>query len=195
MKSTTRYRTKLPNKKRGYWSQNPAPQRQASGAKGGQAARKAARQRRSERLRETRSPALFNGLDETDTRQQAALSSLTPADSRKPGFDASTSADARAAYPSHSISPYYLHSDPAFMQATPRTSRTILMTPLSAYHESFSSSPDLYNTQEMAHLFHLGCDQPLFYDSPESGDEPLTPPSFDGMPMNFTSLLDPDPLL
>lgn len=69
------------------------------------------------------------------------------------------------------------------------------MTPLSAYQESLPNSPDLYNTGEMIHLFKLGCDQPLFYDSPESGDEPLTPPSFDGMPMNPTSLFDPDPFL
>ncbi|KAF2675866.1 hypothetical protein K458DRAFT_410912 [Lentithecium fluviatile CBS 122367] len=48
VKSTTRYRSKLPNK-RGHRSHHPQPQRQASGAKGGQAARRAARMRRSTR--------------------------------------------------------------------------------------------------------------------------------------------------
>ncbi|EOA86644.1 uncharacterized protein SETTUDRAFT_88512 [Exserohilum turcica Et28A] len=51
VKSTTRYRSKQPNK-RGHRSQQPQPQRQASGAKGGQAARRAARLKRSARLHE-----------------------------------------------------------------------------------------------------------------------------------------------
>lgn len=49
VKSTTRYRSKQPNK-RGHRSSNPQPQRQASGAKGGQAARRAAKMRRSQRV-------------------------------------------------------------------------------------------------------------------------------------------------
>jgi hypothetical protein len=48
VKSTTRYRSKQPNK-RGHRSQQPLPQRQASGAKGGQAARRSAKLRRSQR--------------------------------------------------------------------------------------------------------------------------------------------------
>lgn len=48
VKSTTRYRSKQPNK-RGHRTQ-PQPQRQASGAKGGQAARRAAKVRRSHRM-------------------------------------------------------------------------------------------------------------------------------------------------
>lgn len=51
VKSTTRYRSKAPNK-RGPRSQHPLPQRQASGAKGGQAARRAAKMRRSQRASE-----------------------------------------------------------------------------------------------------------------------------------------------
>ncbi|KAI9880830.1 MAG: hypothetical protein M1830_000266 [Pleopsidium flavum] len=49
VKSTTRYRKNAPNKKIGK-SETPAPQRQKSGAKGGKAARKAAKLRRSARL-------------------------------------------------------------------------------------------------------------------------------------------------
>ena len=49
VKSTTRYRSKQPNK-RGHRTQQPQPQRQASGAKGGQAARRSARMRRSNRM-------------------------------------------------------------------------------------------------------------------------------------------------
>jgi hypothetical protein len=51
VKSTTRYRSKQPNK-RGHRTQQPQPQRQASGAKGGQAARRAARLKRSARTHE-----------------------------------------------------------------------------------------------------------------------------------------------
>ncbi|PSN65121.1 hypothetical protein BS50DRAFT_497536 [Corynespora cassiicola Philippines] len=51
VKSTTRYRSKQPNK-RGQRSHNPQPQRQASGAKGGQAARRSAKLRRSNRINE-----------------------------------------------------------------------------------------------------------------------------------------------
>ncbi|KAF1936844.1 hypothetical protein EJ02DRAFT_447808 [Clathrospora elynae] len=49
VKSTTRYRSKQPNK-RGHRTQQPQPQRQASGAKGGQAARRSARMKRSGRI-------------------------------------------------------------------------------------------------------------------------------------------------
>lgn len=49
VKSTTRYRSKVPNK-RGYRSHHPQPQRQASGSKGGHAARRSVRMRRSNRL-------------------------------------------------------------------------------------------------------------------------------------------------
>lgn len=52
VKSTTRYRSKQPNK-RGHRTQQPQPQRQASGAKGGQAARRSARMKRSGRMQDT----------------------------------------------------------------------------------------------------------------------------------------------
>ncbi|KAF1916592.1 hypothetical protein BDU57DRAFT_556786 [Ampelomyces quisqualis] len=51
VKSTTRYRSKHPNK-RGTRNQQPQPQRQASGAKGGEAARRAANLKRSKRVLE-----------------------------------------------------------------------------------------------------------------------------------------------
>lgn len=49
VKSTTRYRSKQPNK-RGNRTQQPQPQRQASGAKGGQATRRSANLKRSKRV-------------------------------------------------------------------------------------------------------------------------------------------------
>jgi hypothetical protein len=49
VKSTTRYRSKQLNK-RAHRTQQPQPQRQASGAKGGQAARRSANLRRSKRM-------------------------------------------------------------------------------------------------------------------------------------------------
>jgi hypothetical protein len=51
VKSTTRYRSKQPNK-RGNRAQHPQPQRQASGAKGGQAARRSANIKRSKRAQD-----------------------------------------------------------------------------------------------------------------------------------------------
>ncbi len=60
VKSTTRYRKSPPNKKIGK-SENPAPQRQRSGAKGGKAARKAAKLRRSARLEEPEQYRLVAG--------------------------------------------------------------------------------------------------------------------------------------
>ena len=53
MKSTTRYRRNVPNKKVSK-SDHPAPQRQRSGAKGGKAAKKAAKLRRSARFDESK---------------------------------------------------------------------------------------------------------------------------------------------
>jgi hypothetical protein len=49
IKSTARYRSKQLNK-RAHRTQQPQPQRQASGAKGGQAARRSANLRRSKRM-------------------------------------------------------------------------------------------------------------------------------------------------
>ncbi|KAL6706938.1 hypothetical protein ACN47E_004888 [Coniothyrium glycines] len=71
VKSTTRYRSKQPNK-RGHRVQ-PLPQRQASGAKGGQAARRSAKVRRSHRMHDnmhmSRSvPSAFDPVyDNSDT--------------------------------------------------------------------------------------------------------------------------------
>lgn len=71
VKSTTRYRSKQPNK-RGHRVQHPLPQRQASGAKGGQAAHRSAKVRRSHRMQDayqSRSvPAVFDPMyNDTDT--------------------------------------------------------------------------------------------------------------------------------
>ena len=51
VKSTTRYRSKQPNK-RGHRTQRPQPQRQASGAKGGQASHRSTKLRRSNRMQD-----------------------------------------------------------------------------------------------------------------------------------------------
>ena len=66
VKSTTRYRKHNPNKKVGK-GETAVPQRQRSGAKGGKAARKSAKMRRSSRMDEPRpfsleedAPAVFN---------------------------------------------------------------------------------------------------------------------------------------
>lgn len=77
VKSTTRYRKHNPYKKGGK-GETPAPQRQRSGAKGGKAARKSAKKRRSSRMDEPNpfrfeedTPAVFNSTSviESHTRR------------------------------------------------------------------------------------------------------------------------------
>jgi hypothetical protein len=92
VKSTTRYRSKQPTK-RGARSHHPLPQRQASGAKGGQAAKRSAKMRRSQRDYAHRSdpyayrsvpgpspynPSNFNPC--VDTSISYPLSHFTPSD-------------------------------------------------------------------------------------------------------------------
>jgi hypothetical protein len=66
VRSTTRYRSKQPNK-RGNRGRHPQPQRQASGAKGGQAASRAAHMKRSKRVQEYcgRGPYIARSVPET----------------------------------------------------------------------------------------------------------------------------------
>ncbi|KAF2812889.1 uncharacterized protein BDZ99DRAFT_381656 [Mytilinidion resinicola] len=178
VKSTTRYRSKLPNK-RGCRSQNPAPQRQASGAKGGQAARKAARLRRSERLRDTRSVPMHKG----DTYPSRPGPSYTP-------FDNFTPSDLATGYPA---SPYYCHSEMDF--GTPIKQE--------ALPSSFGQNLDILSGQtypdspqglcsDMHYLLPYSPEEPLFYGSgSESGSEPMTPPSQDYCAMDTSMPQEP----
>lgn len=71
MKSTTRYR-KFSSNKKTIKSEAPAPQRQRSGSKGGKAARKAAKSRRSARLDELKTFRYHEGLP-MDIRSASAI--------------------------------------------------------------------------------------------------------------------------
>jgi hypothetical protein len=83
VKSTTRYRSKQPNK-RGARTQHPQPQRQASGAKGGQAARRSAHIKRSKRVNDhhfsSRGPAAYlaRSVPEFDSTHTHTYDALMP---------------------------------------------------------------------------------------------------------------------
>jgi hypothetical protein len=184
VQSTTRYRNKQPNK-RGSKSHNPAPHRQASGARGGEMARKAAQVRRSERLREIR-----NGLQENGNllRSRGVIRPNDPVPGPSTGVpvpspyytgleyfttDSGTSQSGPA-------SPYFLDDSGVYSTTHPNFEPPINMMarPLSssAFHnESYSSSPELNGQPEM-HFMPIG--DRLFYDSPESASEPRTPGAF-----------------
>lgn len=115
--STTRYRRKEPNFKRPRKSAHPAPQRQASGAKGGQAARKAAEQRRSARLREAFAQPHHFRPQEDDLRQiPHALPYYT--------YSPAVSTEAMPSYRTHPNSPYP-DAGTAFSQSFPASHATI----------------------------------------------------------------------
>ncbi|KAF2205518.1 hypothetical protein GQ43DRAFT_385687 [Delitschia confertaspora ATCC 74209] len=179
VKSTTRYRSKLPNK-RGHRSHNPAPQRQASGAKGGHAARKTARLRRSGRLREGRGLG-GHRYDQYIARSVPAYNSVPTYDSV---FEPPPQAD--MCFSSYPPSPYST-SEANFSQTNKQDE-------LSA---AWSSNPYLLsegtNTTSPQHTFYpdqayiLPCSpsEPLFYSdsSPAdstSCDEPMTPSDANG---------------
>jgi hypothetical protein len=163
VKSTTRYRSKLPNK-RNYRSANPAPQRQASGAKGGQAAKKAAaRLRRSERLK-----------DDRGVRTEQHMARSVP---DYGFFDSQPSTDLSLSYPA---SPYF-GSEVDFPQGIKQedlgsawgsSSEFVSERPTSdASHHLFC--PD------QAYMLPCSPTEPLFYSDsspPDSADEPRTPP-------------------
>lgn len=88
VKSTTRYRKHNPNRKGGK-GETPAPLRQRSGAKGGKAARKSAKMRKSSRmyepnpfrLEEDDSPAGFNSTSMTESHARGIVDMPFPSDS------------------------------------------------------------------------------------------------------------------
>jgi hypothetical protein len=107
VKSTTRYRSKLPNKRAR--AHTPALKRQTAGAKGGQAAKKAAK-RRSERLRHTTINAAcssgYSSMRSSPCIHSPALASLGRKDDFGYGSRETFGTFGR------SVSPYY-HLSPA----------------------------------------------------------------------------------
>lgn len=101
-----------------------------------------------------------------------------------------------AACADQSMPPYYLQSAPAFTRAASQPSRSTVLTPRSAYQDSFPNTPGLYDAQELIHMLDINDNQPLFYDSPDSSHNgPLTPSSTDGMLIDMDSCFDHDALM
>lgn len=155
VKSTTRYRSKQPNK-RGNRTHHPQPQRQASGAKGGVAARRSANVRRSKRV-----------LDHYRSSPYAARS--VPS-----AFEPTYHHNHDMPYPP---SPYYgsdieyvyNHSKPDFGNPTHG---------LDLFPQSQAFPTNMMNVGDSAYVLAQSLSEPLFTDSPTpSAEEPRTPMS------------------
>ncbi|KAJ9666287.1 hypothetical protein H2201_003475 [Coniosporium apollinis] len=166
VKSTTRYRSKIPNK-RGGRSQHPAPQRQASGAKGGQAARKAAKFRRAVRLREA------NGAQVTDPYTMPPTSAPPPTIP-----EAQPPSDTEISYGSNFGYPYFVPGTSSLSPSDPQIQLRARYTPSSATEWSFPATPEHCNLVDLVNSKRPFNGSPFCYNSFESGDEPMTPASF-----------------
>jgi hypothetical protein len=153
VKSTTRYRSKQPNK-RAQRTQHPQPQRQASGAKGGQAARRSANMKRSKRIHD-------------HNRNEPYISRSVPA-----AFDPCYSINAPILY-----APYYT-SD---LYTSPHVNNDYVSPHLGNGLEVFPPA-QLYTGLPGGDAYVLAQSprEPLFTNSPTpSADEPRTPMSQD----------------
>jgi hypothetical protein len=164
VKSTTRYRSKQPNK-RGNRSQHPLPQRQASGAKGGQAARRSAKMRRSNRI---------NEAYRSDPYASRSMST-----SHDPSFDLTPTDVTMASHHSqipYVHSPYYGSEADYSMQddfESPLGPPSLDLLPA----RSYSASPLSHGGHDSAYVLYQDVSEPLFSNSPSpSADDPLTPP-------------------
>lgn len=139
VKSTTRYRKSAPNKKIGK-SENPAPQRQRSGAKGGKAARKAAKLRRSARLEDPDQYRLMTG-------KLGSLKPVTRSVAVSQGLPSSTDADM---YQTENA-PYQLHIPVPILQQPVGDSDSLSFGDITGCVTAYPQ-------------------EPLFYDESERGD-------------------------
>jgi hypothetical protein len=178
VKSTTRYRSKAPNKRSSGRTQ-PLPQRQASGAKGGHAARRAANLRRSQHARE----AMYGGRPTSVPFGSGGYGSdwegdsvYTPSSAYLPRVD----------------TPYtqYKESDLSFLPyQTPKSPSAFqpmlgLASHLISPPRSYASTPITPNTPlspnglpigDAADILEQVPSEPLFARSPTpSADEPIT---------------------
>ncbi|KAI9821092.1 MAG: hypothetical protein M1827_003826 [Pycnora praestabilis] len=144
VKSTTRFRKVVPNKK-SCRSDNPAPQRQRSGAKGGKAARKAAKFRRSARLEDPDQLQMMdsvNGCMKTVPRKSLH-------DSHKPvQLDVASNEGVVYADFSHAI----------------------MQPPQLIKHESYQ-----YGFEDIAGCVGAYSTEPLFCDDSEAEERPISP--------------------
>ncbi|CAI6334431.1 unnamed protein product [Periconia digitata] len=178
VKSTTRYRSKQPNK-RGHRSQNPLPQRQASGSKGGTAARHTARVRKS-----TRGNDLYSYRSTPRNDQLDGVPSTYEAES--PYYNGSpTLSDIDFDYPKDDTAAASAVMDPN----QPPTSNFELFS--SVPTQAYSPLPQLFTPvmshyqEPMGHFFHTAVTQdhpsdPLWNTPSPDSDEPRTPESYPG---------------
>ncbi|KAF2124427.1 hypothetical protein P153DRAFT_350431 [Dothidotthia symphoricarpi CBS 119687] len=166
VKSTTRYRSKAPNK-RGTRSHHPLPQRQASGAKGGQAARRSANLRRRNRINDSAYAGTYRSV---------------PA-----AFDPTFNPDMSMPYPT---SPYYTSDNMSdWSHDSPLLGHTHAHA--HAHNHGRGNELGMFQSQHVMHglplgdhgayVPDLGPAESVFTNSPaSSADEPRTPMSQGG---------------
>ncbi|KAI4660171.1 uncharacterized protein J4E79_005976 [Alternaria viburni] len=195
VKSTTRYRSKQPNK-RGHRTQQPQPQRQASGAKGGQAARRSARMKRSGRMHD----GYRNGNDQYMSRSVPAAFDphyrSVPADAYPPspyygsdvdfGYPSSSSSrtdDFTLNNPNANVLGPHHH---AHLDLFSPPTRSYPGSPMSQHHHDLSRTISAHSlSQPLPHGLPIGDTAYVLEQSPEGGlfsnspspsaDEPRTP--------------------
>ncbi|ORY06875.1 hypothetical protein BCR34DRAFT_590450 [Clohesyomyces aquaticus] len=168
VKSTTRYRTKQPNK-RGHRSTHPQPRRQASGAKGGQAARRAARYRRPQRM------------NEGYRSDPYGMVTSAPAQMYHCGYDSGSDMSMPCA-----SSPYYTSEadfgDPSIKEEGFGNSPLVRagFPSLFATHPYSASAPQAL-IPDASYVLPSDPSESLFYEDSNTSsppvDEPMTPPS------------------
>jgi hypothetical protein len=170
VKSTTRYRSKLPSK-RTTKSFNGPSHRQSTGGRVGHASRRSKKPRRSERLRD-----MQNRLDDPTSLRLNAISPASYSGYHiQPEFTFAMSPSSAAS------SPYFLASNAQVTQNI--LGRNMTSTPYNSTQNMFNLASG-YNTGEVVQLLSCGLDDPLFYSSSESGNEPTTPPQLETLSAN-----------
>lgn len=179
VKSTTRYRSKAPNK-RSHRTQ-PQPQRQASGAKGGHAARRAANLRRSQRAREagmyqrpTPSSDPYSNNSFTSEWEDSNIYASGSAYSDRfhspyshISMPYNTPRDDAAFSPDASLSP--MLGMASHLVSPPRSYASTPATPVGSLSQGFLGG-------NVAYVVEQDPDEPLFGVSPTpSADSPVTP--------------------
>lgn len=173
VKSTTRYRSKVPNKRSSTRTQ-PLPQRQASGAKGGHAARRAAHLRRSQRTQEAypRSNPYSGGWKSENV--YGAELSFPPRDGSP--YSQYGAGSEVSFNPCRSKSPSSFQLMPGMVSHLVSPPRSYASTPISPATTIGMPVGDTAYALEHTPV------EPLFTASPTpSGDEPITPVERRGM--------------
>ncbi|KAI1685128.1 Forkhead domain containing protein [Pyrenophora tritici-repentis] len=168
VKSTTRYRSKQPNK-RGPRNHQPQPQRQASGAKGGKASRRSARMR-SARMQDTylnphyMSRSVPSAFDPRYQRPDSSMS-YTPSTHSSSDMDFSYGPPSKTErYTSSPLHSHHSHLD-IFSRATAR--------PYMVNHHPMTHGLPISDT---GYVLDQSPTESLFTNSPSpSADEPRTP--------------------